>query len=1158
MPNRSPLFQAHHAIEQQTLSLNVLLQALEQNGRFSMHAQSNLINMPGDRALAQALGVSPHNGRPIKNYQIGLSDSLNDLAATRDGQAALSRDAAALDRVSSRVNRLGDVVQLALVNGDLRTNRGAGESIESARSVTKAFFADIDGYSDANVTQLSLLRQASPSERQWAVVTHSEQRVISTLQIFHTSGQPLAAGGDLELQRHGLSQAIRGAHQSGRLSLSARGVSVIENTLGEEVVQGLRVNHRQSGAVSMELLLGEGSGRPLVRAGGLLATGIDASIAARRSAELLDQGNVTAAQSEVSHAVARNVGGWAGGASMAMALGGSGYVPAAIVAADALLLARAFEKGADLLDNRLIYHQTSDGVAWQFDGSLWYRDAAFQGSSSGSNDIVDDRVSASYEKSQQLGAMATAKAVEIALGRAPVPQDPFRIPARASDQRGLDNQDWQRNPDTSIWERQVRTGVSGANDRTSYETQVASPERSQQLNDEALERIEFNIGNGSEAIAARYLQNYAALRSEAYGVVVPTAVEAARARPDVVVGSDGERYHRNEAGHWAGGDGLASGNLAMELELTSQMRQPSLERLQQEVADLRAMPHPTAEQAEHSELLHRYLSSGVDLNVNPDTQLAIALAVQRTMDVNSITGSTMQRLQPTETGHYGFDSPIIHYQTGKDGVAHQVAVTGSAELRQAWSEIQARRDMEAPLPDTPERHITALSAHEREAHDQALREANRDGRSTDEAYRIAAAAAQAAVHHRIDDALDSELPQRQAPTSKDPAVAGVTAISPPAVTRAATPAVPPQSSGELERPTSQESTHVASRVEMERAQASRQAEEVARQQSDNEAENTAPTSDRFQADPVGLSSVLTSATPAPQHAVHSRTQPFETPETGLAGDSRPRSAPAEAATSSMHIEAEPESALQQNAVPQVAQPTLHSEEQYATTPPVDAGALAEDDSAPSPVADVEILSPLGASTHDSPHVPEEPQSKQEAELSENQGSGAVTRSLPQNPVESAQPLIENPTSPSKIPPTHRDHPDHMLYEHVRDCVADLDAQLGRAPDENSERLTASLLVLAKENGLDRVDHVVLSQATANARQGQNVFVVQGEMNDPAQKRAGMPTEQAVNTPTDESMQQFDVVAEEQQARAQQLAQQQQDEDQRVQHEMQIAAASMGY
>ncbi|AEL07531.1 large Ala-Gln-rich protein [Xanthomonas campestris pv. raphani 756C] len=166
---------------------------------------------------------------------------------------------------------------------------------------------------------------------------------------------------------------------------------------------------------------------------------------------MLEQGNATAAQSEVQHAIARNAGGWAGGASTAAALGGTGFVPAALVVGDALLMSKAFDKGADLLDNRAIYHQTDKaGVEWEFNGRNWQREAAIDLAHDGRRTSGEQPVVASYEKSQELGALANARAVELALGKAPPPQDPFNLPARASDQVGLDNQKWHRNPERQV------------------------------------------------------------------------------------------------------------------------------------------------------------------------------------------------------------------------------------------------------------------------------------------------------------------------------------------------------------------------------------------------------------------------------------------------------------------------------------------------------------------------------------------------------------------------------------------------------------------------------------------------------------------------------------------------------------------------------------
>lgn len=491
------------------------------------------------------------------------------------------------------------------------------------------------------------------------------------------------------LHRNGLSLAISNAHHDGRVVLSEQGILKVEQTLGGEAAQNLRVPRGQRGEVAMQLLMGEASARGLTRAGGLLTTGADAVMTARTASALMEQGNTTAAQSEVQHAIARNAGGWAGGASTAAALGSSGgFVPAALVVGDAVLMSKAFDKGADLLDNRAIYNQTDKtGVEWQFNGRDWERQGAFERGGDGRDSPSQAPVGASYAKSQELGAMSNAKAAELALGKAPAPQDPFNLPAKPGDQTGLDNQNWQRNPATESWERQVKTSVAGANDQGVYELQTATPAQAQRLNQESLARIENNISTGREAIAQAYLENHAAQRSQDYGVLVPASVESARAKPDQVQGHNGQFYQRNDTGQWAGKDGMATGNLAVELELTNQMRQPSLERAQETLAAIQSRPAPTPAQMEHNELLHRYRAAGVDLNAQENNLQAVELATQRTKQTEGLSGPTMQQLKPNEQGQYGYDSPIAHYQVGRDGVAHQVAVTTSEELRQAKAEL---------------------------------------------------------------------------------------------------------------------------------------------------------------------------------------------------------------------------------------------------------------------------------------------------------------------------------------------------------------------------------------------------------------------------------------------------------------------------------------
>ncbi|QNH14977.1 hypothetical protein HEP74_00090 [Xanthomonas sp. SS] len=101
-------------------------------------------------------------------------------------------------------------------------------------------------------------------------------------------------------------------------------------------------------------------------------------------------------------------------------------------------------------------------------------------------------------------------------------------------------------------------------------------------------------------------------------------------------------------------------------------------------------------------------------------------------------------------------------------------------------------------------------------------------------------------------------------------------------------------------------------------------------------------------------------------------------------------------------------------------------------------------------------------------------------------------------------------------PTQAAHPRNALHQQ---CVAGthaLDQQLGRSPDADSACMAASLTDLAARSGLERVDHVLLSERGRTAQAGELVFVVQGDPKDPAHLRAQMPSEEAVRTPVAQS------------------------------------------
>jgi len=90
------------------------------------------------------------------------------------------------------------------------------------------------------------------------------------------------------------------------------------------------------------------------------------------------------------------------------------------------------------------------------------------------------------------------------------------------------------------------------------------------------------------------------------------------------------------------------------------------------------------------------------------------------------------------------------------------------------------------------------------------------------------------------------------------------------------------------------------------------------------------------------------------------------------------------------------------------------------------------------------------------------------------------------------------------------HPDHGMYTQALDAVHRLDAQHGRAPDQQSTQLAGSLTASAKAQGLNRVDSVVLSEDAKRA------YAVQGDLNSPHKRVAEVDTQKAVSTPLEQS------------------------------------------
>lgn len=442
------------------------------------------------------------------------------------------------------------------------------------------------------------------------------------------------------------------------------------------------------------------------------------------------------------------------------------------------------------------------------------------------------------------------------------------------------------------------------------------------------------------------------------------------------------------------------------------------------------------------------------------------------------------------------------------------------ELNRTYPQIRAIQQMEGPVPSAHEHRIEALTVNERDAHDQAMQEANRLGVAAPQAQQVAAAAVAEVRGEHAEERLtpqaviDARTVERAALAPNAPALAQEH--------RAPTPAEPTPSDRV-------ESVQEPARREAPRPEQTAVAgTQPAREES---SERQAHTEANPPAHPMPAAPVPSPGIPS---AGRSPAQPevsaLPTPDVAHLG---PAHEPVAAHT---HSPAPPIQTEVAEAAPVAAR--LHEAEatpaQIQPESDVPATLAAAEPTAPPLITDAAPK----VSEHELPYAPPPVEA-------------------PQAPPSSATVQQEPEAPPALLLPTQPEHPDHALYQQVREGVAALDAKHGRTFDEASERMTASLLVLAKDNDLDRVDHVLLSNATADKPAGHTLFVVQGEPSDPAHQRAAMPTELAAQTSVEESMQQFDAVSREAQQRAIANQLEQQLEDQRVQHDIQIRAVSMG-
>ena len=904
--------------------------------------------------------------------------------------------------------------------------------------------------------------------------------------------------------------------------------------------------------------------------------------------ELSSQGNAAGADSTAAHFVGRNVGGALGGFVAGASVGltsGSWTGPGALVigVGGGVLGAHLGEEWANQKDMKAIYVQVDPmGRTWirspTDEEGRWLRAAHQQQVQSAElgtgvelrpvqtaqGEDVTFRADyvATGTLERQLNWQAAKASYELGLAHLPPPQDPYRLNARA--EQGTPPAPFEtgrafvRDPTSRQWELQITQMLDGRAPTTRHEP--VSAEQAQALDAQSRAVIAQNAANTPAAVAARYMVAHAEGRWSDFGDAnnpsVPAAIQDAQGRSGTLQASNGHTYTRQDDGQWRD-DGLvfsgtADGNLSDELDVTWQSQQIGVAGLGNMAEQVKATVQ-LAPEGVRGQVEALYAGHGIERS---EAQLAAtAAAVKQGLADNGRQGDLVLELIPDPRTHApSADSAIAAFG---DAGGNRMVLTATTTMedvarvqasQQHTAALQGNVADEVPIQNAPELRIEALSPDAWDAHQQALREANRQGASAEEAAQLAALAAMRADGRDVAEARVPELVENEPSTANEPppsqpsphlAAAAIAA----SVERSA---VEGQSAAQREPQTAQAAEQGArEHLEEQRAQEAfaRTAEEEEARREASVAEpqaHTAPTSPDIASTPVQ---------PVPEAEPVER-PPVEVPD--LAATVAASEAKVE---HQVTPEAVPETVIRVDAHP----PEIGVQAETSERPGMEDAASTQHPLKDEVSLDEPVTEAPPRDVVEQVVVAEQPDAVPLKEPANDViANPAVPEQQPEPEPEPAMARMAQPAEQDPWTPLNPEHPDHALYQQIREGVEKLDEAHGRSYDQTSERLTGSLMVLAKSNGLDSVDHVVLSQPTADQPGGQNVFVVQGELENPGHQRAGMPTAQAVKTPFEESLEQFDVAAFEQEQRAAQLATQQQDEDQRVQQEMQVAAASMGY
>lgn len=900
--------------------------------------------------------------------------------------------------------------------------------------------------------------------------------------------------------------------------------------------------------------------------------------------ELNSQGNAAGADSTAAHFVGRNVGGavggFLGGAGVGLA-SGSWTGPGAIATGigGGVLGAYLGERWAEQKDIERVYSQVDPmGRTWTRDpadpNGRWLRPGEqqqVQSSDLGTGvevrpvqtaqgDDVTFRTSyvATGTLERQLNWQAARASYELGLSNPPPPQNPYRLNANglAEPARGAFETDraFVRDPSSGQWELEIKEMVDGRVPNSRH--LPVSAEQAQVLDEQSRTVIAQNSANTKAAMAARYMVAHEQGRWNDFGDAnnpsIPRAVQDAQASADTLKASDGNAYTRQADGQWVSKgvifDSTANRNLSDELEITWKSQNDGIAGLHDIARHLKDSAQ-VAPEGIRGQVDALYARHGIE---RTEQQLAAtAVAVEQTLNLQGRTGDVVLELMPDPRTHAPSANSAI--ATFGDAGGNRMVLTGTTTIEDiARTQSQLRPEAllaaqgaasadQATTPDVPELRIAALTAKEQDAHRQALQEANRQGSAVVDAQQAASAAVLEARGVQVGPVevlkVDRDLQRGAAPS------AAIEPPSKPAPAPAPVIAVPSAAVVEREKtpPSREGEQRVDSRSERQ-ADSAQRAEDAAQQSARKE-------------EPVPAAPAV-GAQSASQHEPNVE-QARQTQSTqgviaaAIAGSTQPVQMQEPKAEPPAH-QAPVEPQMLTDALPvQAAATTAQDEAEKPLPRPF------ENEQAPRTAQEIPLDLPVS-----SPPARDNPELEVAGSRTAEVGGDATHQAvLPSSPSGEKRNLAEHahpqPTALAESNPMQPGHPDHALYQQIRKGVEELDAKHGRSFDATSERITASLLVLAKDNDLSHVNHVLVSNATAAHPAGHNLFVVQGEVSDPAHLRASIPTAEAAQTPVEESLLQFDSVSREAQQRALANQQEQLLQDERAQQDIQVRAASMG-